>query len=482
MVIGHPSSDPHEWGTKIAAEVKHIEDNEDHQLHATVSSDQGKEAIDKILTWLYFVKTHETLHLDCTPVFPNSKIDKMYQSIHQSKLGNQVLENTEIASTVRVTDAIERTAAILQEINDNRREDSEKSSSQEKGFNKLPNDIQAFLLAVGSTDLDAPVETLPQSGLDLLKMTQKNAATSLSRLLKKQGKRFINLNISHMNEITSITWFSATNPFIGISLCRIPPISNGLLLCNQEKTQKLELLQKLELEKEEVLQTLMDKTLYKPNSIDDLIRNVEITQGIFELYVGAESAIVQKLVEFIQEIKSFRMELEIQANADRDLLTKIQFNFDSRLNSWMERMYENSDNFMDIPHSLIEFTSTIQNIFHGSFAVHLPPSLLPVQKKRLALDQDGNDTNPKKEKLNKGIENPSPNPDWKIRDDEKWELFTKDPNNLRPTSVCMMYQILGHCPIGTKCKRAKTHCKLTNETQISQTNAFVLDRRNSAKP
>jgi hypothetical protein len=245
----------------------------------------------------------------------------------------------------------------------------------------------------------------------------------------------------------------------------------------------MELLQKLEIEKEEVFQTLMDKTLYKPQTIDDLIRNIEIIQGIFEIYIGSQSAIVQKIIEFTHEIKSFRMELEIQASGDKDLLTKIQFNFDSRLNSWMERIYENSDNLLDIPHSLIDFSSCIHNIFHGSFAVTLPPSLLPTQKKRPASNEDGTEApHPKKEKIKKGVVNPNPNPDWEIRDNETWDMFTKDPNNLRPGSVCMMYHILGHCPIGNKCKRAKTHCQLTNDTQITQTTAFITDRRNNSKP
>jgi hypothetical protein len=245
----------------------------------------------------------------------------------------------------------------------------------------------------------------------------------------------------------------------------------------------MELLQKLELEKEEVLHTLMDRTLYKPQSIDDLIRNTEIIQGIFEIYIGAQSAIVQKIIEFTHEIKSFRMELEIHASGDKELLTKIQFNFDSRLNSWMERIYENSDNLLDIPHSLIEFASGIHNIFHGSFAVALPPSLLPTQKKRPATNEgDDGVPQPKKEKNKKGAINPNPNPDWKLKENETWDMFTKDPNNLRPGSVCMMYHILGHCPIGSKCRRAKTHCQLTNDNQIAQTTAFIADRRNDSKP
>jgi hypothetical protein len=117
---------------------------------------------------------------------------------------------------------------------------------------------------MGSTDLETPIDAVPQTSIDLLKLSQKNAATSLSRLLKKQGKRFVNLNLAHINEITSIMWFSSSNPFTGLSLCRIPPISTGLLSSIHEKSQKIDLLQKLELDKEEVLQTLTDKTLYRP--------------------------------------------------------------------------------------------------------------------------------------------------------------------------------------------------------------------------
>jgi hypothetical protein len=385
------SNHQHDWGVKIALEMRSIEGNANHPLLGVMTSEQGRSAINRVLMWLFFSKSHDSLHLDCNPVFPGSKINKIAQNIHQIKLAPMnVAPAVEHPRNDRISEAMERTVAVLQELSENRREENEKSLSQEKGFNKLPCDIQSFLLAVGTQDLKTPTEALPQTGLDLLKLSQKNAVTSLTCLLKKQGKRYMNLNLAHLNEITSINWFSSTNPFTGVSLCRIPRIAFGLLWNTNKKAQKLELLQQLELDKEVVLQTLMDKMLYKPQSIDDLIRNIEIIQGIFEIYVGAQSAIVQKILKLAQAIKSwFRMELEIQANADKELLTKIQFNFDSRLNSWMERMYENSDNLLNVPHSLIEFSSSIHNIFHGSFAVALPPSVLPaIQKKRPAADAD----------------------------------------------------------------------------------------------
>jgi hypothetical protein len=87
-----------------------------------------------------------------------------------------------------------------------------------------------------------------------------------------------------------------------------------------------------------------------------------------------------------------------------------------------------------------------------------------------------------KQKKRKGTENPEPNPKWALQDGETWALFNKDPNNLRPNSVCLMYHVLGNCPFGAKCKRSKTHGKLTNETQIKQLDTFIEDCRKNARP
>jgi hypothetical protein len=234
-LLSTQSDDPHAWGTKIAIEIRSIEQENDNPLHGVITSDQGKTAIDRILGWLFFVKYNNNLHVECSPVFPGSKIDNLAKGLHQVHLVRQNALTNQPTREDRVSDAMERTAAMLQEMSDNRRTENENASSTEKGFNKLPLDIQQFLLAIGSHDLEHPADSIPQSGLDLLKLNQKNAATSLSRLLKKQGKRYVNLNIAQLNEITSINWFSSTNPFTGLSLCRIPPIANGLLSSTQEK-------------------------------------------------------------------------------------------------------------------------------------------------------------------------------------------------------------------------------------------------------
>ena len=52
-----------------------------------------------------------------------------------------------------------------------------------------------------------------------------------------------------------------------------------------KKAQKLELLQKLEIEKQEILEILNDKSLHRPLSTDDMIQNIEIVQGILEIYL-----------------------------------------------------------------------------------------------------------------------------------------------------------------------------------------------------
>jgi hypothetical protein len=180
------------------------------------------------------------------------------------------------------------------------------------------------------------------------------------------------------------------------------------------------------------------------------------------------------------------MRIAYIASSDEEMLTKIQYAFDLRLNSWLEDMYENSDNLMDVDHSQIDFTDIIQMVTRGSFTTSLPLSLKPsTNKKRPAEDTPeppGQPTPKEKVKQKKGATNPEPNPKWKAQDGESWDLFNKDPNNLRPASVCLMYHVMGHCPLGTKCRRSKSHCKLTNEAQIKQTDAFVEDCRKNAQP
>jgi hypothetical protein len=151
-------------------------------------------------------------------------------------------------------------------------------------------------------------------------------------------------------------------------------------------------------------------------------------------------------------------------------------------------MYENSDNILDVDHSQIDFHDVIQTIIRGAFAMNLLISLHPTPNKKRPADETPENSNPKdqseqqKQKQKKGATNSEPNPKWKAKEGESWELFNKDPNNLRPASVCLMYHVMGHCPLGPKCRRAKSHCKLTNESQIKQTDAFVEDCRKNAHP
>lgn len=201
-----------------------------------------------------------------------------------------------------------------------------------------------------------------------------------------------------------------------------------------ETVNKLELLQKLEIEKEEVLETLTDKSLHKPISLDDVIRNLSTVQGsILELYLGNQCGIVQRIVEFKQDIRSNRRELVFKAAADDQLLTKIQFIFDSRLNSWMEKMYAYSDSIQDVPHELIEFSSIIQSITFGYFAVSLPVGLMPANKnnKRSAPEDSSEDKSdqtdekggPKEKQPRKTAINHDQNPKWKLLDGESWEIL-----------------------------------------------------------
>lgn len=89
-----------------------------------------------------------------------------------------------------------------------------------------------------------------------------------------------------------------------------------------ERTQKIELLQKLEIEKQEIFETLTDKTLHCPTSTDNVIRNMELVQSILEIYLGSQCTVVQKISEFTHRMKMTSMKLEYLASSDEELLTK----------------------------------------------------------------------------------------------------------------------------------------------------------------
>jgi hypothetical protein len=506
VLLNATALDPHQMGHDLARLVFDIENDRSHKLNKAVSSQAGKEAIDEILTWLYFAPRYPSLRLDCQAAIPGSKVFKACQELHRAKLSPHGTSSTVSRHTATGVDlnsgmtneiigTIERNTAAIQQLAETRRdlENDRNPGSNDKGFAKLPEDVQNFLLAVALDDLESPASAIAKPGLDLLKLNQKNSITALSRLLSKQDRGFGNMSIAQSNDVVSLQWFTQSTPFAGLSTCRmLPEAKSTFSLSALEKVTKLELLQKLEIDKESVLETLTDKSLHKPPSLDNVMRNLSTVQGILEIYLGIQCAVVQRISEFKQDIRANRRELVFKAAADDQLLTKMQYIFDSRLNSWMEKMYANADSIQDVPHELIDFSSIIQGITFGHFAVVLPAGLTPASNKNKRSAPEDDDSSERSDHQdNRGTRekqarraaiNQDQNPKWKLQDGESWETFNKDPNNLRPKTVCLMYHILGQCPLGQKCRRAKSHGRLTNETHIKQTTAFVEDCRKNQKP
>lgn len=113
-------------GFKVASEIRMIEADENHALHEVITNKNGRLALDRILTWFFFIKSHGTLHIDCHPVFPGSKIAKLSKNIHQNNL--TMNQSNRVQRDDRISDAMERTATVLQEMSDNRRDANEKVS------------------------------------------------------------------------------------------------------------------------------------------------------------------------------------------------------------------------------------------------------------------------------------------------------------------------------------------------------------------
>jgi hypothetical protein len=361
MMVESRAENAHHLGAELASFLGAIEQDDGHELHHIVTSNEGKLAMRNILAWLFKAQNNPDLCIICSQVFPGDKVDKLTKALRSEKLMDKAQQGEpNIQENLGKDVILQSNMAIMQELIESQHKNQDRSSSsQDKGFQKLPSAIQAFLLAVGSHDLETPCHQITKTGLELLKMSNKNAIDELTRLLKKERHKDTNLEVAHLNEIISIKWFSSHSPFIGLSLCRMPPASRFSAASSYEKAEKLELMKELEMEKGEILSTMTDRSLYRPNSIDDLLSNVSIVQGILELYVGAESVIAQKVADFHFAIRSNKSDLK---------LSLAGVVFDTRLNKWLGRIYENADNLLEINHQLINFDSIIDSILYGTFS------------------------------------------------------------------------------------------------------------------
>ena len=106
--------------------------------------------------------------------------------------------------------------------------------------------------------------------------------------------------------------------------------------------------------------------------------------------MGNDSVLAQRVAEFYDEIRDKKSILKLRSASDDSILTKIQYVFDTRLNTWLGEMYENAENILRVDHNLINFDSIIKSVTYGTFSIELPPNLLPKipDKKRPAPGDD----------------------------------------------------------------------------------------------
>jgi hypothetical protein len=247
MMIDHiEDEDAHQLGARLASGIRFIAHDVDHDLHEIVTSDEGKKALETILAWLLKAHTCFDLRIMSNQVFAGSKIDKLAKAIKLEKLSSPRITSNDPTNNNNTADRdllLQSNVAIIQELIENWRtiQENNGTGASEKGFQKLSSGTQAFLLAIGSKDLETSRKSITHTGLELLKMTQKHAADELGRRLRKETKKEINIEMANMMEIITIKWFASHNPFIGLSLCRLSPASKYSAASAFEKVEKLEL-------------------------------------------------------------------------------------------------------------------------------------------------------------------------------------------------------------------------------------------------
>lgn len=212
MMLDSEAKNAHQLGAEVANFIRSVRQEAGHELQDIVNSVKGRISMKNILAWLFKVQTNMDLRIICSQVFPGDKIDRIARALRNDKLNisNNAGRSNNTSDSGK-DHIIQSNLAIMQELIKSQRKNQDMThSSSDKGFQKLPSAIQAFLLAVGSQDLESSCEHITKTGLELLKMLNKrNAIYKLSRLLKKDRGRYkprgCPIDRNHLNQMVLIS-------------------------------------------------------------------------------------------------------------------------------------------------------------------------------------------------------------------------------------------------------------------------------------
>ena len=210
-----------------------------------------------------------------------------------------------------------------------------------------------------------------------------------------------------------------------------------------------------------------------------MIHNIHNLASACEEFFGPASILTTGLHSWRTNITCNLTTYEAQAAADPSFIAKVLTSIDTRVNCWLQdcSLIPIRSNVDD---SLVNFGDLHRQIKTRQFSFTLPASIANTSKQNKRGREDDIEDDDRRSKRTP-VQNPSPNPRWKICDGEDYNVVFKNKHcekrpKLNGVRMCPRWNIRGICFTG--CNLALTHVTSTADTVTREMDAFCKLCRN----
>ena len=201
-----------------------------------------------------------------------------------------------------------------------------------------------------------------------------------------------------------------------------------------------------------------------------MIDRMKAFHALTKLFFGENSFPEQGLRKLINLCDSNKDVLRTKLYLDDMFIAKFLFLIDDRMYQWLKQCCRVSS-IRETNILLMDYSQLFYDLQSNRFFCVLPQSITKVISNPVK--------DPKKRKQVETITNKSQAPEWKLKQDEKWDVIFKGKTNDGPTlsygcKPCLKYHVKGVC--FSDCKHLRSHCILAGNDK-KKTNEYIKSLR-----
>ncbi len=429
------------------------------------------EEYHSLITWLYYFPHMNEVTL--LPIFEGSNLAVASKDLHSRVFGLVTNSNSQTPAHMgpgstpsHIANQMASQSALQGEQNEYLKliaGSMERSSTNRRGFDRLPKSVKNMILAAITKDGCNPVTDISPEGREIFDArTDADAHIALKHAMDSAGLYYGELSPAQAKFIASGNWqWSGINPS-GMSMLLFNPY-DPLSMVSLEKAQMvLHLKTKFGMDSIS-LEKLTETDVILPTDAEGAIQRITIMKFLFNLF--GDDCLIARNLEYLIEMIRQNMQLFQQMVAERGtFIAEFLCAIDSRVICWFQQCNQHPQNLAAIDRTIIDFYNIIASIVRRNFTfTPLPPGIISIVQNHGLTDGFDN-LNPKsgkKAKTERGgtIDNPNQRQEWMLRAGEVYADLIGRPEDvhLRPKGVCLRWHIKGYCFAGCK----HPHCEPT---------------------